>query len=430
MTGRKIGFLALVSLGADSIIGLGIYTLPGHLVQAAGPFAVFLFPICALMLTPIALNIAQMAKLTSRSGGSYTHTSMAFGKFLAFPLGWCNWLASTIGLGAFSGVLGSFVASITESKWFIYGPGVAFILVTTLINLSGIRPGARAMLGVTALKVLPLVCLAGAGLFLVDLPKLSLMEQAPLNLRWSDALIATLFICQGFEYIPVVAGEAQNATRWVPRAVLTALWLAALLYTVLMISLISSPVAGSANPLVIHAKNIFGPMGGSMMQAAACLSVLGLMAARALAVPHMLTPLAEDGFLPRIFAYRLPRTEAPIFAILASAVVALLFAFGADLGDFIHVSSLGISLQYFLTCLSLLVVTKREESKTIFLPVIGMSVSVVFLTQIRPVAWLMFLEVVGTGLLLVCLFKSIRYLLWPKHFRTTTDKIPAHDSVN
>jgi len=133
-----------------------------------------------------------------------------------------------------------------------------------VVNIRGVQSAARVTEGITVLKLLPLLLLAGAGLFFLR----------PENLAWSrtptlaavgQSALLVIFAFAGTEIAVTPGGEIRNPARTVPRAILLALGLATALYLALQVTaqgVLGSQLAREANaPLAATAERIFGTSG-------------------------------------------------------------------------------------------------------------------------------------------------------------------------
>ena len=58
---RDLGFGAALSIGVGTMIGAGIFVLPGIVASKAGPVVIFAFALCGFVSVLIALCMAELA---------------------------------------------------------------------------------------------------------------------------------------------------------------------------------------------------------------------------------------------------------------------------------------------------------------------------------------------------------------------------------
>ena len=55
-----MGSFDVICLGINSVVGVGIFLLPGQLFGLAGKSAIWVFPLCGVLCLAIALCFAEM----------------------------------------------------------------------------------------------------------------------------------------------------------------------------------------------------------------------------------------------------------------------------------------------------------------------------------------------------------------------------------
>ncbi|MBE7443846.1 MAG: amino acid permease [Planctomycetia bacterium] len=88
---RVLGFFDVLCLGINSVVGVGIFLLPGQLFSLAGSSVVWVFPLCGILCFAIALCFAEMGGMYHTTGGAYLYAREAFGPFVGF--GWMDDMA-------------------------------------------------------------------------------------------------------------------------------------------------------------------------------------------------------------------------------------------------------------------------------------------------------------------------------------------------
>jgi amino acid transporter len=195
------------------------------------------------------------------------------------------------------------------------------------------------------------------------------------------ACFLAYFAFQGFEVVPVPAGEARDPARDAPFAVLSALAVAAGLYALIQAAALASVpgLAGSERPLADAGLALFGPLGERLVAAGALVSMAGFTAGCALGGPRYLVALGEEGHLPAVFARGHARTGAPFAAILVTAACALGAALVLDFDRLIDFGNVVIGAQFLATCAAVLADRRRGRAAAFrapggaLIPVAGMA---------------------------------------------------------
>jgi APA family basic amino acid/polyamine antiporter len=138
-------------------------------------------------------------------------------------------------------------------------------------------------------------------------------------------LALTLWAFLGLESATIPAGEARHPRRDIPRATVIGVTLAALLYvssTVAVMGLVPRErLADSAAPFADAARELWGPIGGTVVAAGAFLSCFGALNGWMLVCGQLPMAMARDGLFPRAFA-RTGARGTPGFALALSSALA------------------------------------------------------------------------------------------------------------
>lgn len=364
MAAKRLSRFDLLCLGVNAIVGSGIYLLPGVLAGLLGPASILAFALCGLISLLIALCFAELAGRFDRSGGPYLYAREAFGPFWGYLVGWTCWSAAVISWAAVTrGMVLHLGHLVPIFKAPLFAPTVAVgtIALLATINYRGVKPGALTTDTLTVAKLLPL-----AGLLLVGLQRLDFTQLRPFAPNGFGTLPKATFIAffayQGFEVVPVPAGESSNAREDAPFAVITSILVATLLYLALQAAAIGTTrdLAGSTEPLALMATTLFGAAGGHLVAAAATISMLGFSAGVALAGPRYLQPLADDGFLPQVLTRLHPRFGTPHVAVSVTAATTAVLVLVLDFARLVNLSVLFVAIQYLSATLALPVLRRSQ----------------------------------------------------------------------
>ena len=358
---RSLSFFDVMCLGINSVVGAGIFLLPGQLSALAGDAALWVFPLCGILCFAIALCFAEMGGMHSGTGGAYLYAKDAFGPFTGFLVGWMMWLSSIIGWASVAGGFGLYLTYFLPAgnAWVCKG-GIA-LLVTGLsvINFFGVKPGARTINFFTMGKLLSLLIFVGVGLLFIKGRNLTALH---LSGRFNDAVIIALYAYSGFEYTVVPAGEMQRPQKDVPRVLFWVLTSVTLLYVAIQtVAMGVFPgLAASEKPLADAAQHFMGAAGGIIIGIGALLSIGGVNAGIALTSPRSLYALALDKFFPRTVSKIHPKYHTPYWAVAITATLTLLLSLTGSFQYLVAACVMVSILQYIPTCLAVIVLRRRR----------------------------------------------------------------------
>jgi amino acid transporter len=360
---QTLSGLDVLCLGVNAIVGSGIYAFPGMLAQKLGPASFLAFAVCGGMSALVGLCFAEAAGMFERSGGPYLYAESAFGPIVGYLVGWSCWVAAVMSWAAVARAIPPYLERIAPALSDGAGAttlAASLCIALGLINYRGVKPGAYTTDILTVAKLVPLFVLVMAG-FLSPLPERGAFAPHGLG-PLPPAALAAFFAFQGFEVVPVPAGETRNPRRAAPVAVLGSIAGATLLYVgVQWTAATSTPgLAGSKQPLSLMGQHLLGSFGGHMVAAAAVISMVGFCAGVALAGPRYLEPLCADGHLPFGLARRHPLHGTPHLAILVTTTLTCLLVVFLNFAQLVNMSVLTVGVQYLTTCIGVVVLRLRR----------------------------------------------------------------------
>ena len=272
---RTVGFYGLMFVSLGSIIGSGWLLGALNAARVAGPASIISWILAACMLALLALSYAELGATYPVAGGAARYPYYSHGPIVGFAAGWASWLQAV------------FIAPIEVLAVITYVNSVSWVnqhfnMVTRGMGGPGLLNGTGLVVAVVLMLLFTTMNLAGAK-FLSDsnviiviwktvVPVLSIIVVATLqfnaaNFRAGGGFMpfgfhgvfaaltgGVVFALQGFEQAAQLAGEARKPERDVSRAILIAMAIGALLYSLLQVAMIGgleprNIVNGWAQPL-------------------------------------------------------------------------------------------------------------------------------------------------------------------------------------
>ena len=332
---RAIGLGGAVLININAAIGAGIFALPALLYAGAGSFAPVAIIGFAFAYACLAGVFAKLSTMFEQSGGPQLYAEHVFGRFVGFQVGWFVVCANFAGRAANFHVLVAYLAALFP----VFGGEIArpltvvgLIALTTFVSVIGTRRAIGAMWVGTALKLTPILLLAGFGLITNGLPGTVTLPD------FSEVESVILLIAYAFSGVGVAmisAGETKAPTTTIYRSIFLSLGFVTLLYVLIQMAY-SVTVIEQANPdvpLAAMGQALFGQTGVTMISLAAIFSIATNQLAGFVVIPRILFGMGRRGLLPPIFAFVSHRFETPAVAItFFGTVVALLAASGTFAG--------------------------------------------------------------------------------------------------
>ena len=330
---RVIGTGALGLSVVNMVVGAGIFVMPGLVAAVIGPAAILAYLICSVTVALVFLCFAEVGSRVSRSGGAYAYVEEAFGPFVGFIASILFWFGfSALADAAITVIMVDSIAIVVP----ILGesiPRAVFIiaLLTFLaaVNIRGVKAGVRLYIFNTLAKLVPLLLLVGAGLFVINIEYLAIPEW-PSAASIGASTILLFYAFNGAESALNASGEIQNPSKTVPLGLLLGLGGILLLYVGLQTvaqGVLGPELANDTEaPLVAVATAVFGDWGGKMLIAGVVISVYSNLSGDMLGGPRVVFASSLDNNLPRFLGKVHPKYKTPHIAIIFFAVVIGVFA--------------------------------------------------------------------------------------------------------
>jgi amino acid transporter len=187
----------------------------------------------------------------------------------------------------------------------------------------------------------------------------------------------------------IPAGEVRDPRRNMPRAILTAILVVALLYILIQIVCIGTlpELASSKRPLADAGGAFLGAAGATIITVGALVSIIGNLNVILLAGSRLPFAMAERGELPRIISNTHRRFRTPHVSIVITALVMGALTLSSTFVYALTISAIARLLAYGATCAALPVLRRKENAPpALFKVPAGVAVSVASLVL---AAWLL-----------------------------------------
>jgi len=353
---RSVGFYGLMFVSLGSIIGSGWLLGALNAAETAGPASIISWVIAAAMLTTLALVYAELGAAYPVAGGTGRFPYFSHGPLAGFTAGWASWLQAVaiapIEILAAITYVNS-VTAVNQSFPMLHATGVK----AGLLNGRGLVVATLLMVLFTAVNLAGAKFMSESNVIVVlwktAVPLLAIVVVASLSFKPGNftagggfmpfgmhgvfaALPAgVVFALQGFEQAVQLAGEARNPKKDLSRAIIVAMTIGALLYTLLQVVFI-----GGVSPKDI-AKDWSSPLGTNPSDYGAwytlALAVGATWLAVVLIIDAVISPagtgvvylgtsarltyaLGEESELPGVLS-KTSKSGVPYVSILLAAVV-------------------------------------------------------------------------------------------------------------
>ena len=339
----KLSLPTLTAMVVGSMVGAGIFNLPGRFATATGPFGAIIAWLVAgtgmYMLARVFQALAE--KRPDIDSGVFAYAKAGFGDYMGFLSAFGYWLGSCLGNVFYWVLIGS-----TLGRFFpeIFGDGSsATAIAVSLIGvwafhfmiLRGVEQATFINSVVTIAKIVPLiVAILGFVFFFnyeqfaanffggVDMPEKTLLAQV------RDTMLITVFVFLGIEGASVYSRFARKRSDVGAATILGFVAVTGLMVAVTLLPFATAPraaIAGVQNPSLAGALElVVGHWGAVLISIGVLVSVLGAYLAWSLICAEVLFAAAKSSDMPRLFAAQ-NRNRVPANALWLTNIVVSLF---------------------------------------------------------------------------------------------------------
>lgn len=288
---KDLGLVSAMTIGIGTMIGAGIFVLPGVAANAAGPIVVVSFVVGGVIAMVNALSISELGTAMPKAGGGYYYINKSLGPMFGSIAGMGDWMGLAFASAFYCIGFGQYLAV------FVGLPAIAFLnpiqlgallagLVFVAVNYIGAKETGGVQTVIVFILLAILTVFAIAGFLSFDYATLAGDGLAPFGVGAilpGTALVFVSFL--GYAKIATVAEELKNPGRNLPIAIIGSVAIVTVIYAILvttMLGVIPWPELSQDAPVAQAAEVAFpssiGPIGGVAAAAAAIMTVGALLA--------------------------------------------------------------------------------------------------------------------------------------------------------
>jgi amino acid transporter len=377
---RTLGLKEALMIGVGTMVGAGIFVLPGAAAALAGPASAGAFVIAGGIAMLTALSASELATAMPASGGPYHFINTALGPLFGSIAGLGNWLGLAFATAFYAVGFGNYVAPLLASLDLglgivaavpLSGPQIGGLVAATVfiaVNyLSTDGTGDLQNVIVIVLLVILGVFIA-AGATQADLETLRPFFPAGTSVVLpTTALVFVSYL--GFAQVATVAGEIKQPGKNLPRAMVGGVVLVTTIYAVSMLILLGvvplDAIAGTGTAIAIGADTIFGAFGAGVV-GVGLLTFGGLLATASSANASVLSAsrinyaMGRDGLMDRRLSKIHERFSTPYRSIALTGALILAFILVGNVNALAKAGSVLHLLVYGLLNVSLVVFRETE----------------------------------------------------------------------
>ncbi len=351
---RKYGLLTAICMVVGTVIGSGVFFKAQNVLNATGgnmPLGIAAWVITGAIMIVCSAQFAIMATKYERVSGVVDYAEATCGKNYAYYLAWfmvniyypgMTSVLAWVSARYFGVILG----------WDMTGPRVMvlagfFLILSYTLNALSPKMAGKFQVSATIIKLIPISLMAIVG-SIVGLVNGTLTQNfttvvteavgGTMGSGLFAAIVATVFAYEGWIVATSINAELKNPKKNLPLALIIGAFIVVVAYVLYYIG-----VAGGASNSVLMEegattafKNIFGGIGGTLLNICIVISCLGTLNGLMVGATRGMYAIAERGQGPKPEMFSQVdkstnmTTNSSIWGIFVCAVW-LLFFYGANL---------------------------------------------------------------------------------------------------
>ncbi|SEH40782.1 APC family permease [Fructobacillus pseudoficulneus] len=376
----------LIGLGVGTVIGSGIFILPGHEAATnAGPAVSVAFLIAAIFSGICGMAFAEFSSAMPVAGSAYSYGSVIYGEVIGWVLGWSLILEYFLAVSAIAtGFSAYFNNLLGQMGWSLptalqAGPGqggvinlmaVIIILISAVILFAGVSQSKKIENAGVVLKVAIIALFIIGGAFFIKghnyvdfYPKQ--FQTGFLGLGGITAATASIiFSFLGFDTIAAHAAEVKNPTKTMSRGILGTVAISAVLYTlfaIVLTGIVNYKKLGVDDPAAFALQAVKQTQFSVVITIGALIGMFTAVLALIFASSRLAYSFGRDGLLPKGLGKVNGKHRLPQNAIILAVAVEAFIAGLVPLSTLASLINIGTLTAFFFISLGVIFLRRRKD---------------------------------------------------------------------
>jgi basic amino acid/polyamine antiporter, APA family len=347
---RVMGAKLLLLFILGDILGAGVYAVTGSMAVIVGGIVWLPFLVAFIVATLTALSYLELVTKYPQAAGAALYTHKAFGvHFITFLVAFAVICSGITSASTSSNVLAqNLTGGLVTNGWIDEQPGtgtitliaLAFMVLLALINLRGVGESVKFNVVLTLVEVVALTIVIGVGFYVIaqgdgDFDRVTTFsspEDQGIFLAVTAATAVAFFAMVGFEDSVNMVEETREPERIFPRTMLTGLGIAAIIYMLVAISVVTvltsdqiEEIQGAGGRTLLEVVSVGAPDFpiDRVFPFLAVFAVANTALINMMMASRLLYGLAKQDVLPRSLGKVSVNRRAPWAGIIFSTLLAL-----------------------------------------------------------------------------------------------------------
>lgn len=352
------------------IVGTGIFMTPMNVAELVPsvPLVLFAWVLAGLLCIAGAFCYAELAVAYPEAGGEYVYFSRAFGTWSGFLFSWSKMLVIRTGsIAAIAFAFGTYadqVLPLGAHSVKVYAS--LSIVVSTAMNIAGVRVGSRGQNVLTVAKVLGIAAVLLVAFVLPAAPHSKPSTAGSLSqANFMVAMILIMWTYGGWNEAAYIAAEVRNPDRNLPRSIVYGLVLVILLYVCLngaFLWALGVDGVGSSEAVAADCLGAsFGEAGRRFISVLVMVSALGAVNGFILTGARISYAMGAESTLLAPLGRWNARLGVPVWSLVVQAVIAMVLVATGSFQKLVEYTAAAAWLFFALAPVSLIILRYRNQ---------------------------------------------------------------------
>jgi amino acid transporter len=338
---KALGVPELIAIALGGMVGGGIFTILGISVSMIGAFTPLAIILGGVIASLAAYSYIKLGVYYKDEGATYSFYKRTFptSPFAASLIGWCVIFGYISTLALYAYTFSSYAISgfaFADSEWVRKSVAGAVILIFTLINIWSVKGMGKIedIMVYTKLVILVVISFVLINNSQTTLPVLLQDNNETSTLSILIVASITFVAYEGFQLVINAVNEMEKPEINIPKAIYSAIFLAALIYVVISLgAILAIPfeeiIKNKEYALASGAEHVLGHWGTELIIVGALLATSSAISGTVFGASRQMSVIARDGYFPGILAKHI--NHIPVYSIVCMSVLALFLVLAGSL---------------------------------------------------------------------------------------------------
>lgn len=418
----------LLLLGVGTVIGTGIFILPGTVAALySGPGIVMSFVMAALVCATAAMCYAEFSSALPVAGSAYSYGNIVFGEFIGWVIGWALILEYMLSVAAVSTGWSAYLVSflkgmgitvpkaITGSFDPAHGTyinifAIVIVLAIALLLTQGVKTSTRINNIIVVAKIVIILLFVVVGMFYVKPSNWSpFAPYGSHGIMRGASLVFYAYL--GFDCVSASAAEVKNPRKNMPIGIIGTLIICTLLYmavAAVLTGMVSYTKLNVAAPVSYALQLVNQNWVAGIISIGALAGMFTMMLSMIYSSSRLIYSIGQDGLLPKGLGKVEAKHQVPSHSLAAVTIVIAIMGGLVSLDRLTQLVNIGTLIAFTMMSIGVLPLRKRKdiENKGFkvplypVLPIISAGLCIWMLIQLPAETWIVSLIWFALGVIL------------------------------